>query len=117
MALTNGLRSSRKPATRKRNEHAVRCLRLAPGSRLLLERAGGGHSFGGSPFAVERQFTIAPRIIDPLMLGNGQFQFSFTNQSSASYEVLWHDQRVPAGGPVECARPSGFVGRRSLQFN
>jgi hypothetical protein len=46
-------------------------------------------SFAGSAFAVEQQFTVAaPRIIEPLMLGNGHFQFSFTNPSSAVYEVL-----------------------------
>jgi hypothetical protein len=45
-------------------------------------------SFAGSPFAVEQQFTIAPRIIEPLLLGNGHFQFSFTNRSSTVYEVL-----------------------------
>ena len=45
-------------------------------------------SFAGSPFAVEQQFTIAPRIFEPLLLGNGHFQFSFTNQSSTVFEVL-----------------------------
>ncbi len=46
-------------------------------------------SFAGSPFAAEQQFTVAaPRIIEPLWLANGQFQFSFSNQSSAVYEVL-----------------------------
>jgi len=46
------------------------------------------NSFAGSPFAVEQQFTIAPRIFDPVILTNGQFRFSFTNLSSATYEVL-----------------------------
>ena len=37
---------------------------------------------------MEQQFTIAPRIFEPLLLGNGHFQFTFTNQSSTVYEVL-----------------------------
>ena len=31
---------------------------------------------------------IASRIFEPLVLGNGHVQFSFTNQSSTVYEVL-----------------------------
>ena len=46
-------------------------------------------SFAGSPFAAEQQFTVAaPRIIELLMLGNGHFQFSFSNEASVIYEVL-----------------------------
>ena len=44
-------------------------------------------SFAGSPFAAEQQFTVAaPRIIELLMLGNGHFQFSFSNEASVIYE-------------------------------
>ena len=30
----------------------------------------------------------APRIFEPHMLGNGHFQFSFSNEASVIYEVL-----------------------------
>jgi hypothetical protein len=62
---------------------------LPPGTYYWSVQAVDG-AFAGSPFAAEQQFTITtvPRIIGPLMLGSGQFQFSFTNATGAIYEVL-----------------------------
>jgi hypothetical protein len=84
MALTNGLRLL--PALGNARTNAFYQL---PAGNYYWSVQAIDTGFAGSPFATEQQFTItAPSIIDPLMLGNGQFQFSFTNQSSAIYEVL-----------------------------
>jgi hypothetical protein len=84
MALTNGLRLL--PALGNARTNSFYKL---PAGNYYWSVQAIDTSFAGSPFATEQQFTIAaPRIIQPLMLGNGQFQFSFTNESSAIYEVL-----------------------------
>ena len=51
---------------------------------------GGGPSYGGG-FSYLRSTPVpepTTLILEPLVLGNGHFQFSFTNQSSTVYEVL-----------------------------
>ena len=62
---------------------------VAPGRDYYWSVQAVDTSFAGSPFAAEQQFTVAaPRIIEPLMLGNGHFQFSFSNEASVIYAVL-----------------------------
>jgi hypothetical protein len=39
------------------------------------------------PFAAEQQFRIDPLLVQPTRLGNGVFQFRFTNQTLLDYEV------------------------------
>jgi hypothetical protein len=86
MALTDGLRLLPALGNAQTGTDAVMNL---PFGRYYWSVQAVDTSFAGSPFAVEQQFTVAaPRIIEPLLLGNGHFQFSFTNQSSAVYEVL-----------------------------
>jgi hypothetical protein len=85
MALTDGLRLLPALGNAQTGTDAVMNL---PFGRYYWSVQAVDTSFAGSPFAVEQQFTIAPRIFEPLWLGNGHFQFSFTNQSSAVYEVL-----------------------------
>jgi hypothetical protein len=86
MALIDGLRLLPVLGNAQAGTNAVMNL---PFGRYYWSVQAVDTSFAGSPFAVEQQFTVAaPRIIDLLMLGNGHFQFSFTNQSSAVYAVL-----------------------------
>jgi hypothetical protein len=85
MALTDGLRLL--PALGNAQTGTDALMNL-PFGRYYWSVQAVDTSFAGSPFAVEQQFTIALRIFEPLLLGNGNFQFSFTNQSSATYEVL-----------------------------
>jgi hypothetical protein len=87
MALTDGLRLLPALGNAQTGTDAVMNL---PFGRYYWSVQAVDSSFAGSPFAVEQQFTIAPRTFEPLLLGNGHFQFSFTitNQSSAVYEVL-----------------------------
>ncbi len=85
MALTDGLRLLPALGNAQMGTDAVMNL---PFGRYYWSVQAVDTSFAGSPFAVEQQFTIAPRFFGPLLLGNGHFQFSFTNQSGAVYEVL-----------------------------
>src|SRR6185369_13823427 len=85
MALTDGLRLLPVVGNAQAGTNAVMNL---PFGRYYWSVQAVDTSFAGSPFAVEQQFTIAPRIIEPLLLGNGYFQFSFTNSSSAVFEAL-----------------------------
>ena len=62
---------------------------VAPGRDYYWSVQAVDTSFAGSPFAAEQQFTVAgPRIIELLMLDNGHFQFSFSNEASVIYAVL-----------------------------
>jgi hypothetical protein len=85
MALTDGLRLLPALGNAQAGTNAVMNL---PIGRYYWSVQAVDTSFAGSPFAVEQQFTIAPLIFQPLLLGNGQFQFSFANSGSAVYEVL-----------------------------
>jgi hypothetical protein len=85
MALTDGMRLLPALGNAQTGTDAVMNL---PFGRYYWSVQAVDTSFAGSPFAVEQQFSIAPRIIEPLLLRNGQFQFYFTNPSSAVYEVL-----------------------------
>jgi hypothetical protein len=85
MALTDGLRLLPALGNAQTGTDAVMNL---PFGHYYWSVQAVDTSFAGSPFAVEQQFTIAARLFEPLLLGNGHFQFSFTNQSSAVYEVL-----------------------------
>ena len=85
MALTDGLRLLPALGNAQTGTDAVMNL---PFGRYYWSVQAVDTSFAGSPFAVEQQFTIAPRIFGPLLLTNGHFQFSFTNRSSTVYEVL-----------------------------
>src|SRR6185369_129549 len=88
MALTDGLRLLPALGNAQAGTNAF-VFNVAPGRDYYWSVQAVDTSFAGSPFAAEQQFTVAaPRIIELLMLGNGHFQFSFTNQSSAVYEVL-----------------------------
>jgi hypothetical protein len=85
MALTGGLRLLPALGNAQTGTNAIMNL---PFGRYYWSVQAVDTSFAGSPFAVEQQFTIAPRIIEPLMLGNGHFQFSFSNEASVIYAVL-----------------------------
>jgi hypothetical protein len=85
MALTNGLRLLPALGNAQTGTNAL-CL-LPPGNYYWSVQALDT-SFAGSPFAVEQKFTVAPRIFEPLLLSNGQFQFSFMNESSVVFQVL-----------------------------
>src|SRR6185503_11254282 len=85
MALTDGLRLLPALGNAQTGTNAVMNL---PFGQYYWSVQALDTSFAGSPFAVEQQFTIGLRIFEPLLLSNGHFQFSFTNQSSAVYEVL-----------------------------
>ena len=85
MALTSGLRLLPALGNAQAGTNALMNL---PSGQYYWSVQAVDTSFAGSPFAVEQQFTIAPRIIEPLLLGNGYFQFSFTNSSSAVFEAL-----------------------------
>ena len=85
MALTDGLRLLPALGNAQTGTDAVMNL---PFGRYYWSVQAVDTSFAGSPFAVEQQFTIAPRLFQPLWPGNGPFQFSFTNPGSAVYEVL-----------------------------
>ena len=86
MALTDGLRLLPVLGNAQAGTNAVMNL---PFGRYYWSVQAADTSFAGSPFAVEQQFTVAaPRIIELLMLGNGHFQFSFSNEASVIYAVL-----------------------------
>ena len=86
MALTDGLRLLPALGNAQAGTNAVMNL---PFGQYYWSVQAVDTSFAGSPFAVEQQFTVgAPRIIELLMLGNGHFQFSFSNEASVIYEVL-----------------------------
>jgi len=75
------------PSATPKPERTPSC--SAPGRDYYWSVQAVDTSFAGSPFAAEQQFTVAaPRIIELLMLGNGHFQFSFSNEASVIYEVL-----------------------------
>jgi hypothetical protein len=86
MALTDGLRLLPVLGNAQAGTNAVMNL---PFGRYYWSVQAVDTSFAGSPFAAEQQFTVAaPRIIELLMLGNGHFQFSFSNEASVIYTVL-----------------------------
>ena len=86
MALTDGLRLLPALGNAQAGTDAVMNL---PFGRYYWSVQAVDTIFAGSPFAAEQQFTVAaPRIIEPLILGNGHFQFSFSNEASVIYEVL-----------------------------
>jgi hypothetical protein len=85
MALTDGLRLLPALGNAQTGTNAVMNL---PFGRYYWSVQAVDTSFAGSPFAVEQQFTIGPRIFGPLLLGNGHFQFSFSNEASVIYAVL-----------------------------
>jgi hypothetical protein len=86
MALTDGLRLLPVLGNAHAGTNAVMNL---PFGRYYWSVQAVDTSFAGSAFAAEQQFTIAaPRIIELLMLGNGHFQFSFSNEASVIYAVL-----------------------------
>jgi hypothetical protein len=60
---------------------------LAPGQDYYWSVQAVDTSFAGSPFAAEQVFTIGPLLSQPLHLGNGVFQFTFTNSASGTWEV------------------------------
>ena len=93
MALTDGLRLLPALGSAQTGTDALMNL---PFGQYYWSVQAVDTSFAGSTFAVEQQFTIAPRILEPLLLSNGHFQFSFTNRSSAVFEVL---------GPTNMALP------------
>ena len=86
MALTDGLRLLPVLGNAQTGTNAVMNL---PFGRYYWSVQAVDTGFAGSPFAAEQQFTVAaPSIIDLLMLGNGHFQFSFSNEASVIYAVL-----------------------------
>ena len=88
MALTDGLRLLPALGNAQAGTNAF-VFNVAPGRDYYWSVQAVDTSFAGSPFAAEQQFTVAaPRIIEPLMLGNGHFQFSFSNEASVIYAVL-----------------------------
>ncbi len=88
MALTDGLRLLPVLGNAQAGTNAF-VLNLAPGRDYYWSVQAVDTGFAGSPFAAEQQFTVtAPRIIELLMLGNGHFQFSFSNEASVIYAVL-----------------------------
>ncbi len=88
MALTDGLRLLPALGNAQAGTNAF-VLNLAPGRDYYWSVQAVDTGFAGSPFAAEQQFTVtAPRIIELLMLGNGHFQFSFSNEASVIYAVL-----------------------------
>jgi hypothetical protein len=88
MALTDGLRLLPALGNAQAGTNAF-VFNVAPGRDYYWSVQAVDTSFAGSPFAAEQQFTIAaPRIIELLMLGNGHFQFSFSNEASVIYAVL-----------------------------
>jgi hypothetical protein len=88
MALTDGLRLLPALGNAQAGTNAF-VFNVAPGRDYYWSVQAVDTSFAGSPFAAEQQFTVAaPRIIELLMLGNGHFQFSFSNEASVIYAVL-----------------------------
>ena len=88
MALTDGLRLLPALGNAQAGTNAF-VFNVAPGRDYYWSVQAVDTSFAGSPFAAEQQFTVAaPRIIEPLMLGNGHFQFSFSNEANVIYSVL-----------------------------
>jgi hypothetical protein len=85
MALTDGLRLLPVLGNAQAGTNAVMNL---PFGQYYWSVQAVDTSFAGSPFALEQQFTIAPRIFGALLLGNGHFQFSFSNEASVIYAVL-----------------------------
>ena len=85
MALTNGLRLLSALGNAQTGTNA---LYLLPPGNYYWSVQALDTSFAGSPFAVEQKFTVAPRIFEPLLLSNGQFRFSFVNESTAVFRVL-----------------------------
>jgi hypothetical protein len=87
-SLTDGLRLLPALGNAQAGTNAF-VFNVAPGRDYYWSVQAVDTSFAGSPFAAEQQFTVAaPRIIELLMLGNGHFQFSFSNEASVFYEVL-----------------------------
>jgi hypothetical protein len=88
MALTDGLRLLPALGNAQTASNAF-VFNVAPGRDYYWSVQAVDTSFAGSPFAAEQQFTAAaPRIIELLLLGNGHFQFSFSNEVSVIYTVL-----------------------------
>jgi hypothetical protein len=88
MALTDGLRLLPALGNAQAGTNAF-VFNMAPGRDYYWSVQAVDTSFAGSPFAAEQPFTVAaPRIIELLMLGNGHFQFSFSNEASVIYQVL-----------------------------
>jgi hypothetical protein len=86
MAQMDGLRQLPELGNAQSGTNAVMNLPLG---RYYWSVQAIDSSFAGSPFAAEQQFTVgAPHILEPRMVGNGQFQFSFSNEAGASYAVL-----------------------------
>jgi len=124
MALTDGLRLLPALGNAQAGTNAF-VFNVAPGRDYYWSVQAVDTSFAGSPFAAEQQFTVAaPRIIEPLMLGNGHFQFSFSNEASVIYEVLattnvalpltqWDVLGLPTflGGGLYRFRDTGAIGQ------
>jgi len=87
MALTDGLRLLPALGNAQTGTNAF-VVNVAPGRDYHWSVQAVDTSFAGSPFAAEQQFTVAPRIFEPLSLSNGHFQFSFSNEASVIYTVL-----------------------------
>ena len=90
---------------------------LPPGIYYWSVQAVDG-GLAGSPFAAEQQFIVTPpRIFQPLMLGNGQFQFSFSNEASVLYGVLGTTNVALPVAQWSVLGPPASLGGGLYQFN